>query len=183
MIGIELIPPAFFLIIEPFSVTSCYSNTCRDELLFYIYSRSIIAFLRAIIGLTIVFIVNFFAEKIIALLRKPQVPSCYQEKLTDLLMHAMEESKKPQHDEEKMIDLLTLTNFAINFIVLPILPLFLLLTVMISHIGCRMEILYQERRPLPRSQKIIPFLPQLAFVYSLGVLVSSWVLFFTFDTV
>ena len=37
--GIEMIPPLFFLIIEPFSNTSCFAKSCIDEIQFYVYSR------------------------------------------------------------------------------------------------------------------------------------------------
>jgi hypothetical protein len=37
--GIEMIPPLFFLIIEPFANTSCFSKSCINEIRFYAYSR------------------------------------------------------------------------------------------------------------------------------------------------
>jgi len=37
--GIEMIPPLFFLVIEPFAGTSCFSKSCIDEIRYYVYSR------------------------------------------------------------------------------------------------------------------------------------------------
>ena len=42
LLGIELIPPFFFLVLEPFMRTTCYSSSCIDEMIFYVYSRYII---------------------------------------------------------------------------------------------------------------------------------------------
>ena len=39
LLGVELIPPFFFLILEPFQRTTCYSSSCVDEMIFYVYSR------------------------------------------------------------------------------------------------------------------------------------------------
>jgi hypothetical protein len=39
LLGIEMIGPLFFLIIEPINGTSCYSDSCEQEFFYYVSTR------------------------------------------------------------------------------------------------------------------------------------------------
>ena len=58
LLGIELIAPFFFLILEPIQGTTCYSSSCVRELSFYVYARYLI-----ILGETLLRTVKLFWDR------------------------------------------------------------------------------------------------------------------------
>jgi hypothetical protein len=93
----------------------------------------------------------------------------------------MKDSKKPEHKEQKMIMVTCLQNYAIYCTLLPLSPGILFLSIFIHFISMRLSLLYEERRPINRSESIIRFSPQLKYLYYLGILVNTWVIIFLLE--
>lgn len=63
LFGLELVPPAFFLFLEPFNDTSCYADSCISEIELYVYSRIIITFLVSIARFSYIFFFNYLKSR------------------------------------------------------------------------------------------------------------------------
>lgn len=63
---------------------------------------------------------------------------------------------------------------------LPISPVIMCLAVFIHFTKMRLSLIYDERRPLNRSESVIPFSKQFRYVFYLGVMLNSWINVFLF---
>lgn len=176
-----MIPPFFLLILEPFSRTSCYANNCESELTYYIFSRYIIMLALVIYKLGYVLIIRYIRKNLKLLMKKEKEPEVFfQDKLGGLLKRAVADAKKDDHREEKMGNIINMQNYAIYCTMLPISPVIMCLAVFIHFTKMRLSLIFDERRPLNRSESVIPFSKQIKYIFYLGVMTNSWINVFVF---
>jgi RsiW-degrading membrane proteinase PrsW (M82 family) len=96
LLAIEMIPPFFMLILEPFKSTSCYADSCQSELIFYIYSRYVFVLGIVLVKFIYVLVFSYLRRKMQKLLQDKKGKGIfYQDKLASMLKQAMDDSKKP----------------------------------------------------------------------------------------
>jgi hypothetical protein len=64
---------------------------------------------------------------------------------------------------------------------LPMVALISLFSLFIDTFNTRSYLLYQERRPINKSQNILAFKKQLNTIYFIGVLINAWIIVFPFN--
>lgn len=73
-----------------------------------------------------------------------------------------------------------------NTLYSPILPLVVVVSlanVLIDGFNVRTDLLFHEKRPISKSQGIIPFKSQLYIVYYLGIVINAWIIIYSFGTI
>lgn len=103
--------------------------------------------------------------------------------MAGLLKRIVEDAKKPEHKEDKMASAVSLMNYAVYNCVIPLSPVLMFVSVFIHFTNLRMALLYDERRPVNRSESIIRFTKQIRYIFLLGVIYSSWINIFLLETV
>lgn len=178
LLTIELIPIVFFFLIEPLAGTSCYSESCSLEFFHYIYARflfniiiSIINFIRAVL------ILFKQAKKKLEeeLMEQEEEINTFQHKLKRMIQQAINEAKRPHYEDGLNQDILSLFAYSFYCTQLPISGIIAFGIVVATYIIVRIDLLYENRRPINKSEPIIRFSNYCHVIYFVGGLVNIWV--------
>ncbi len=82
-----------------------------------------------------------------------------------------------------MSSAVSLMNYAVYCCVVPLSPAIMLISIFIHFTNLRMALLFDERRPVNKSESIIKFTKQIMYIYYLGVIFSSWINIYMLETV
>ena len=63
----------------------------------------------------------------------------------------------------------------------PAAPIIVFNLFFMETLSMRIALLYEERRPLNRSHRIIPFIDTLRYIYFIGLMVTCWSIFFNIE--
>jgi hypothetical protein len=179
LLVIELIPIIFFFLIEPLSGTSCYSESCEFEFYYYIYARFLFNIIIA--GIQFVQAVLILArqakeklERELLNEQKDQV-NTFQNKLRNMINAAIEEGQRTIYDHGLTQDILSLFAYCFYCTELPLAGLIAFGIIVATYIIVRIELLYDNRRPINKSEPIISFSSYCHVIYFVGGLVNIWV--------
>ena len=91
LLGIEMIAPIFFLIIQPFQNTNCYSKDCNKQIEYYVYSRYLIKLFEVLLRFTRLLVVKYSLDLKNILLQQKEVQEIsFQGRLSKLLVDSLE---------------------------------------------------------------------------------------------
>lgn len=76
--------------------------------------------------------------------------------------------------------MIAIIGYAIYSIMLPLVVLISLFSILIDTFNVRSFLIYQERRTINQSQRILTFKNQLNIIYFVGILVNAWIMVFPF---
>lgn len=76
--------------------------------------------------------------------------------------------------------MIAIIGYAIYSIMLPLVVLISLFSILIDTFNLRIFLIYQERRTINQSQRVLAFKHQLNIIYFVGILVNSWIMIFPF---
>lgn len=107
-------------------------------------------------------------------------PSIYQGQLANLLRRAMKESKKSEYIVDNNETIIVLVSYAIYCNVLPLVSTLTLIALSILFTNSRLALLYETRRPINRSERIIPFTKTARIIFFIGLLSQVWISVFCF---
>jgi hypothetical protein len=166
----------FFLVIEPFSNTSCYSKSCINEIQFYVYSRYIFILFEVLVR-TVMLFLNKSKTTIETELLSESKGSLlsFESRVADMLEESMKESERPEHKDSNNLDLIALIGFGLYNLLLPLLVSISLLNLVLDTFYVRTVLLEFERRPINRSQSMLTRTTHIRIVYYISITITAWI--------
>jgi hypothetical protein len=177
---IEVIPLVFFFIIEPLQRTSCYSVNCDDEFYYYIYARFLFNIIMVCINFARAALIlvrkakNKIKEEINEDENKVEIIT-FQTKLKGMLSGAIKESEKESYTAGLTQDILSIFAYAFYCTEVPLSGVIALGIVATIYVVVRIQLLYNTRRPINKSEPIIEFSTYCKAIYLIGCAINIWV--------